>query len=122
MRSFYAQFWPAHTSASLRKAIIVSIVLHVLIVAGLTVRFPQRLQLTQAGSYSVELLDPAAPPSEAPLGKPMVAPPVEPPKPEPAPPPSPKKEERKPEPKKEEPKPEPKKEEPKKETPKPKPK
>ena len=110
MRSFYAQFWPWHSSATLRKAIIVSLVLHVVIVAGLTIRFPKRLQLTQAGVYSIELANPDGPPStEVPLGT-LDAPPA-PPKPVPPPPPPPKKEEPKskpPEPKKEEPKPKPK--------------
>ena len=131
MRSFYAQFWPLHSSAKLRRAIIVSIVLHIAIVSALTIRLPREFQLTQAGMYSVELINPSAPPAEAPpLGKPMVAPPVD---PQPAPPPPPPKKEEpkpKPEPKKEEPKPvkpvkeekpkpeKPKEEKPKKETPK----
>jgi len=105
MKSFYAQFWPLHSTASLRKAVVVSVVLHIVIVAALTVRLPRTFQLTQAGMYSVELINPNLPPAAAPpLGQPNVAPPPEPQPAAPAPPPPP--------PKKEEPKPEPKKEEP----------
>lgn len=129
MRSFYAQFTPFQSSASLRRAIVLSIVLHVAIVAVLTVRLPREYHLAQAGMYSVELINPNAPPAEAPpLGQPDAKPP-ESPKPAPPPPP-PKQEEPKPkapEPKneapklvkEEKPKPEkPKEEKPKKETPK----
>ncbi|NUM55396.1 MAG: TonB C-terminal domain-containing protein [Candidatus Hydrogenedentes bacterium] len=108
MRSFYAQFWPWQSSASLRKAIIVSVVLHVALVCALTIRLPRTLKLTQAGMYSVELINPNLPPADAPpLGTPTAAPPVQPQPTPPAPPPPPKKEEPKPkapEPKKEEPK------------------
>lgn len=95
MRSFYAQFWPWQSSASLRKAIVVSLVLHVVLVVGLTVRFPTRLQLTQAGSYTVDLINPSAPLSDTPpLGTPTAKPPAEPTPP--TPPPPPKREEPKP--------------------------
>ncbi len=95
-----------HSSASLRKAIIVSVVLHIVIVVVCTVRLPRKLQLTQAGMMSIELANPNLPAGDMPLGKPDAPPPAD---PKPAPPaPQPKKEE--PKPKKEEPKkPEPKK-------------
>ena len=102
-----------HSSASLRKAIIVSIVLHIALVVAFTVRPTRKLQLTQAGMYSIELANPNLPAGDLPLGKPDAPPPAD---PKPAPP--------APQPKKEEPKPkapEPKKEVPKKEEPKPKP-
>ena len=111
MRSFYAQFWPWQSSASLRKAVVVSIVLHAIVVTVLTVRFPQTFTLTQAGMYSIELMNPNAPPSSTPpLGDPAAKAPAnpQPPAPPPPPPPPPKKDEPKakePEPKREEPKP-----------------
>jgi len=54
----------------MRKAVILSIVLHVALVGFLTVRFPQKLRVTHAGGFMVDLANPSGPPAEAPpLGK-----------------------------------------------------
>lgn len=125
MQDRYDYYWLHHTSPGLRRAIVVSVLLHVGAIAAFAWFFLHKEPKIHPSIYEVQLMAPPAAQSEAPAVEPE--PPA--PEPEPPPPPPPPKESPKPKPPekpKEEPKPKPpevkpKPPEPPKEKPKPKP-
>ena len=139
MQDRYDFYWLHHSSPALRRAIVVSLILHVGAMAALAWFFTARKPREHASVYQVEFFAPeVAAQAEAPAPEPAPDPPPPEPEPQPQPPPPPPpppkevpkpkppekpKEEPKPKPPEEKPKPpEPPKEEPKPEPPKEKPK
>lgn len=106
MNNRYEQYWHAiWHPVPIQRAILASLVLHLLIVLSVTNAAPRKIDPPRKIAYNVSFVAPPSP--EPPLEEPTPEPPKPEPKPEPPPPPPPEPEPEPPEPVVEKPKPEP---------------